>query len=281
MKTLLPLLLSLSLTVAGCTLPLFQFSEGLPDLNRYRSLSSHCQNDYFRIDRLPQFYDCHSILEQATNVVQSLSRQLKIRPPKKPVTVIVFSVDEKIGRTFLRMSGSHHRSTGFYQVAERLLLVTGCEEDERFWAVLRHEAAHSCLHNTIGADVKIPFWLSEGIASFFEQEIADSGEPGINTERQRLLAYLIGRGKKLYFEDLLERPFPKHPNGETYARAWGLIYCLFSEKRSIARFFGKFTQQPSLGEDLFQKYLLNNNETPQDFETTCSRRLLQLSRSSH
>ncbi len=163
-------------------------------------------------------------------------------------------------------------ATGHYRFAERILLVTGRDDDPRFWTVLRHEAAHAVLHDTLPDNLYFPFWLDEGVASWLEQ--GAGGRAGKNKERLRLLRYLFGKDEPLDFKNLLNTTTPPKKTGATYAHSWGLVACLVAQNRPLQRYFDGLRKKEDRPKHLFRKYLLRPGETIEHFELSCSKWIL-------
>jgi len=268
-KNILFLWLILSLTISACRQPLFGTSLKAPEIDSLLKSIPVVKNEHFSIRQLPTGYDANVILKQATDISLLIRSWLEIPLPLKPIDILVFSPTESSGDYYLKLSRTRHQSTGSYHRNQGVLLVTGGEKSARFYTILRHEAAHAALLDSLPRSTKIPFWLNEGVASFFEQ--AENGVLILNSSNERLilLNYLLADGGGLDFKELINTPDPAITHGELYARSWGLVYCLYHNDRPIKSYIQALSQSENTSILDFQKYLLELNESIASFEASC------------
>lgn len=268
-------LLSLLMT-SGCTLPLFPAAE--PDLQRYLQKAPIFTNEHFAIHHLPTEFDGEQILKQASITEEAIGQWLPIRPATTPVRILIFTATDPVGKRLLKKRHSRHLATGYYNHDDRIVLVTGQINDPRFLTVFRHEIAHAMLHNALPSGARIPFWLNEGISSFFEQEVNEDFLPNRANERLRLVQYQLVHGRELHLKNLIDSPFPKFISGVSYARSWGLIAYLYFHKRPITCYLNGLIERErtSNPHHLFQRCFLGEKESFESFEASCSQWLLSL-----
>jgi len=252
----------------SCTIPLFPGKE--IDIQLYLDNKPIAANNHFSIHRLPPGYDAEEILNEVTLVGKSVRKWLKINPPSTPDRIVILSADEPDGQSLLGKNLHRHQVTGQYLYNNSVLLVTGQVDDPRFLTVLRHEAVHAALNDAQGPKDRIPFWLNEGIATFFEQGANVDIALQTGNERLKFLQYHLARGELLDFAELIDNPVQAEQTGKTYARSWGLIACLYFSGRPIQQYLRGLSQESVNQRALFKQTLLLENESIKNFETTCS-----------
>lgn len=275
MKNILFLWLILSLTISACQQPLFGTALKAPEIDSLLTSVPIVSNEHFSIRQLPTGYDANYILNQATAISLLIRNWLEIPLPLKPIDILIFSSTEASGEYYLKKSRTRHQSTGSYHRNKGVLLVTGIPGSARFYTILRHEAAHAALLDTLPLSTTIPFWLNEGVASFFER--VDNGDLKLNSRNERLalLHYLLADGGELDFKGLINNPVPAITNGMLYARSWGLVNCLHHNQRPVKNFLQALPQLEDTSTLNFQKYLLESNESITSFEASCIQNLLR------
>lgn len=275
MKNILFLWLILSLTISACRQPLFGTSLKAPDIDSLQMNVPIVSNEHFSIRQLPTGYDANTILKQATEISLLIRNWLEIPLPLKPIDILIFSPTEASGEYYLNLSQTRHQSTGSYYRDQGFLLVTGAAKSARFYTILKHEAAHAAFLDALPLSTKIPFWLNEGMASFFE--LVDNGKIKSDHKNERLLLlyYLLAKGESFDINGLIENPAPKITDGNLYARSWGLVNCLYNKNRDIKAYLQILSTAENTSPQTFKKHLLQKNESIAAFEISCKRWLFR------
>ncbi|GEM_PF-6410710 len=258
--------------ISSCTLPLFPDKER--DLQPYLEEGPLVGNDCFSINHLPAGIDGQMLLDHVTMIWKALHLWLAVPFPDDPVRILVFSPDEPEGKEFLLRSSSRHQTAGYYKHDSRVMVVTGAADDPEFLIVLRHEAAHAALRHAFPQELNIPFWLNEGVASLFEQGVTPELRPVADSERLAYILNMLENNEKLDFPGLLASPLKKIRSARVYARSWGIVSCLYREKRSVKNYLNRLKEQQEDSQELFRQILLEPGESVDDFEMNCSRRFL-------
>jgi len=87
---------------------------------------------------------------------------------------------------------------------------------------LRHEATHALLHGSFG---DLPLWLDEGLAEYFETDLA---QPGADRERIDHLASDIAAGWSPSLERLESLSDIRAMTPRDYREAWGWVHLLLN-----------------------------------------------------
>lgn len=164
--------------------------------------------------------------EKTIKAVQSWIPQSSQSPK---VRLVIYGPDEPEGSSFLRAIGTKQRAAGFFKTADHTVLLVGDSDDPRFWTVLRHEMAHYALRAS--AKKELPFWLDEGIATYYESGVSSSGVPLENPERLRLASYHSSSRGGLRLSGLLNSHSPKYQDGLAYAQAWAVTRYLYKQHK--------------------------------------------------
>jgi hypothetical protein len=138
----------------------------------------------FQIRRTPHYVICHNGSEQYAKWVGTLFEQLhktffnfwkkngwELESPKYPLVAIVFDDEESFLRYAVPEAGDRATNIiGYYQVLSNRIATYNVDDNERRVATLVHEATHQLNYNA-GIQTRLvdnPFWVSEGLATFFE-----------------------------------------------------------------------------------------------------------------
>ena len=161
-----------------------------------------------------QLPDNHRLLRDLETMREQLTTTLALHPSNEPVEVYLFKTPRRYHRFLARRyPDCPERRAFFVQTDTRLCVYT-------YWGDqiaedLSHEVCHGYLHAAIP---RIPLWIDEGIAEFYE---ADRGKTGWNASQYDLL--ITARKNKKWQPNLerLEQLLQTASLTETdYAEAW-------------------------------------------------------------
>tara|TARA_Y100001978_G_scaffold103897_1_gene92899 strand:- start:287 stop:1153 length:867 start_codon:yes stop_codon:yes gene_type:complete len=161
-----------------------------------------------------QLPENHRLLRDLEAMRERLTTTLALRPSNAPIEVYLFKTPRRYYRFLARRyPDCPQRRAFFAQNGSRLCVYTywGDQVSED----LSHEVCHGYLHATIP---RIPLWIDEGIAEFYE---ADRGNTGWNPSQYDLL--ITARESQRWQPDLerLERLVQTESLTEMdYAEAW-------------------------------------------------------------
>ncbi len=254
--------------ISGCSLPLLP--EKQLNLKPYFHAKALLEKGSLGIHHLPANVDGQGIMGEILDVWKEVGRWLNIELPTIPISILIFSPQEQIGKDILHRSRTRHQATGFYNHNESVLVVVGQPGDSRFFTVLRHESAHAALHSGLQLRVGIPFWLDEGVAAFFEQNRVQHVLDGTKNERLALLQHYLKKGETLQFEELIQNQDPRLMSGKFYARSWGLVACLYNQKRPVHKYLSGLSGNSQPSQKLFNQSFLLPGESFEQFEKSCS-----------
>lgn len=113
----------------------------------------------------------HRILTQLDQMRGRISHQLGLAATEEPIHVYLFKTPKRY-RSFLRthFPGFPDRRAFFVQTDTRLSIYA--HWGDRIAEDLRHEVAHGYIH---AAAPNIPLWIDEGLAEYFEVDVAFRG----------------------------------------------------------------------------------------------------------
>ncbi len=151
-----------------------------------------------------------------------------------PTTVIVFK-DEKSFRNFKPVQNGERKDwvAGFFQPGQDInyLALSLNARDERSYEIIFHEYTHFLINNTLGHS-KIPTWLSEGLANYYERiEIKGNNQVRLGKINLRHLN-LLQKKRLIPFKDFLKADYSllEKQNEEEiklfYAQSWAMIHYL-------------------------------------------------------
>ncbi len=120
---------------------------------------------------------------------------------------------------------------GFYISRLNEASVYTGRNDQRMYAVSRHEAIHAIVNGAFG---RIPVWLNEGLAEYFEQLRLQHGMFRIvelNPGYLNLIARTGDVNLGHYFNLTVRRWYSESQKQFNYALGWSVVYFLMSSKR--------------------------------------------------
>jgi hypothetical protein len=121
---------------------------------------------------------------------------------------------------------------GFYTARLNEAGVYTGNNDARMYSVTRHEAVHAIVNGAFG---RIPTWLNEGLAEYFERLSFENGMSRIVRSSKGHLSILSkGRLPSLtsFFSIPNHKWYDEPKKSEHYALAWSLVYFLMSTQES-------------------------------------------------
>jgi hypothetical protein len=204
----------------------------------------------FKIYRTKNYVICHNTSDRYVKWVGGLFEQLhrgyqyfwknKDWKPEKsrfPLIALVFNSKESFDRYARPEIGARADSViGYYNILSNRITTYEIPNAERNVATIVHEATHQLAYNS-GLQTRLadnPFWVSEGLAVFFESPdlTADSGWQGIGrvnvTNFTQFQQYLSRRpADSLTTLICDDRRFTDPEQApDAYAEAWALNYFL-------------------------------------------------------
>ncbi|HEY8240252.1 MAG TPA: DUF1570 domain-containing protein, partial [Kiritimatiellia bacterium] len=203
--------------------------------------------DVFHTMNGPWAEDAASVLESlyASYFAAAVQAGFAVRDPDQPLAWLCFNSDESF-RTYGALFEGETEfpfDSYFSSYSDRIiLLLPGGMSSDRFTATrVAHEAAHQLAYNTglQTRGVHYPLWISEGLATAFENVLA-AGLPfaADNPYRRRALAAARDNGLLLPLSDLVvatEVPADTEQRNAIYAQAWGLVHFLYEHKPGALR----------------------------------------------
>ena len=172
------------------------------------------ESEHFSIRALPPGVDAARILSEIETTMTAVANWLG--PLEKSNRIHLFAN--------LPQATGEEKNSGHFFPKENILTLTGDPKDERFWDILRHEAAHAALRQC-GINSP-PFWLDEGIATLFEAG-TDLEKIQNNPRRRPLALYLLNRRGGLHLSSILTQSQPRSKNGVAYTKAWSVLLVLY------------------------------------------------------
>jgi len=172
--------------------------------------------------RLPNGMDEERLLVEAERAMDGVVGWLgPERSGEGRVCLFVYRADEPEG---VRLRNGR-AARGVFFPDGNVMAIAGDPGDERFWDVLRHEAAHRALRRC-GIE-QLPFWLDEGTATLFETAGACSANP----RRRPMARHLAERFGGLRLAPILTKFRPRSRDGAAYAKAWSATLTLYLRHR--------------------------------------------------
>lgn len=170
---------------------------------------------------LPQH---HRIFDDLAALRGDLGRRLALVGTDEPIHVYLFESPERF-KGFMRL---HHpefpdRRAFFVETDTRLAVYA--RWGDRMAEDLRHEVTHAYLHAAVP---RLPLWLDEGLAEFYE---APRGQRGVNRSHVERLMMRLGRGQWEPDMARLERLDPTQDmNQDDYAESWAWVHFLLDSR---------------------------------------------------
>lgn len=151
-----------------------------------------------------------------------------------PTTVIVFK-DEKSFRDFKPVEKGERKDwvAGFFQPGQDVnyIALSVAGEKDNNYRIIFHEYTHFLIDNTLGSS-KIPTWLSEGLANYYERlELKDNNRVRLGNISSSHLN-LLQKKELIPFKDFLKVNYSlldKQNEEEIklfYAQSWAMIHYL-------------------------------------------------------
>jgi hypothetical protein len=127
---------------------------------------------------------------------------------------------------------------GFYISSLNVAAVHTGKNNQRMYDVTRHEATHAIINNAFG---RIPTWLNEGLAEYFERLKFQNNRLRI-VEPNKGHLHLLFNDNKLpnlndYFNLSIRQWYAEPQKNKHYALGWSVVYFLMSSKNG-KRFLG-------------------------------------------
>lgn len=154
-----------------------------------------------------------SLLEELPELERELKRVLAVRPPRKPIEVLLLAD---------RLDYRRYLAANYPKVPYRRALFVKQAGEAKVFAYrqpeldidLRHECTHALLHSDLEM---VPLWLDEGIAEYFE---APQGERAFAHPHFRTLRWNMRLGLVRPIESLEENHDLSEMSGLDYRFSW-------------------------------------------------------------
>jgi hypothetical protein len=177
-----------------------------------------------------------SIRSRVQRMIELYRTELGIRVPPG------FSVDLAIhgsGRSYDERAGAMRRAAGFYNHKSGKAVVAGRGESETHRTAL-HESSHAVLMHAVP---RVPAWLNEGLAEYFEQLEVSAGVSRIPADgrRHRLLASAVGAAEVGPLRELFEMHpatllgLPDRAMYLAYTQSWSVVTFLMEDQENRSR----------------------------------------------
>ena len=176
------------------------------------------------------------IFAELASLPEQVYRELHLTPRDAVVQVYLFE-DEKKYHAYMRKKDPNLPERRAYFVEERRYMGTQNElKVYTFWGDrvqqdLRHEVTHGLLHAVLR---KVPIWLDEGLAEYFELPTRSNG---LNSKHVGTLRRDLGRGMQLNLarlESLQEVSEMRQPE---YRESWAWVYMMMHGKPTVKAVF--------------------------------------------
>lgn len=196
----------------------------------------------------PLFQDLKTLPEQ-------IYRELRLTPSDAVVQVYLFE-DKKRYDRYMKTKHNLPERRAFFVKQERRMsgqqdLLIYTYRGPRIQQDLRHELTHALLNGTLK---KVPLWLDEGLAEYFELPRTNRG---LNTAHVHLLRRDLSRGMKLDLARLESLTEVEQMNPAEYREAWAWVHLMLRGQPSAKRVLIDYLHQlrdvndpPALGPKL-------------------------------
>lgn len=162
----------------------------------------------------------HRLLEELTNLRQTIAYRLDLPTSDEPINVFLFDSADSYHRYMAVHHPSFPNRRAFFLKSDTTLQVYAFW-GERIAEDLRHEVSHGYLHAVVP---NLPLWLDEGLAEYFEVPL---GLHGKNQSHIELLTKLHESGQwKPDLSRLEEMKYADELAQVDYAEAWLWIHYL-------------------------------------------------------
>jgi hypothetical protein len=166
----------------------------------------------------------HRLFEELTAQRTDLFQRLALKESDEPIDVYLFESSERFDQ-FMRL---HHprfpeRRAFFIETDSRLSVYA--HWGDRMAEDLRHETCHAYIHSVVP---RVPVWLDEGIAEYYE---APLDRRGLN--QSHLDRLLVRIQRENWRPDLrrLEGLADPSMDQDDYAESWAWVHFLFESSR--------------------------------------------------
>jgi hypothetical protein len=129
----------------------------------------------------------HELIRELGALRERVGTLLELPLQRDPIVVYLFKSESDYHRYMSTHFGLKSRSAYFMQTSSELAVYAHWGDKVR--DDLRHEYTHGLLHSAIK---KVPLWLDEGLAEYFE--VAGPKPGGINRDYVRRLSVSLARG---------------------------------------------------------------------------------------
>jgi len=160
--------------------------------------------------------------EQADKIVEDIAAALELQPPARRAAIMLFN-SKRSYRWYVRsISPTHANTSAVCVVSEKeyLIALPRRRSAAAVLQSLRHELAHYVLAAHYD---KLPPWINEGVALFFEFE-ADCSSRYLRRASRAAGSSREHGGSAL--SDLVALPEGVRLNSQEYATAWSLVHFL-------------------------------------------------------
>lgn len=176
----------------------------------------------------------HRLIEELVLLRTDLQERLGTPLSNEPIHLYLFGDEarfEKYRRTYHPLFPSHR---AFFMETDTRLTVYAYWGD-RVADDLRHEVTHGYLH---AACRRIPLWLDEGLAEYFE---VPRGAHGLNGPHVELLTGLLARRQWQPDLERLERiELTEDMTQQQYAEAWAWVHWLLESRMEVHALLPKY-----------------------------------------
>jgi hypothetical protein len=166
----------------------------------------------------------HRLFEELTVQRAELCQKLGLSPSDEPIDVYLFDSSDRFDG-FMRLNHPRFPRRRAFFVETDAHLSVYAHWGDRMAEDLRHEVCHAYLHAVVP---RVPLWLDEGIAEYFE---VARGQRGVN---RRHLDRLLVRIRQEHWQPDLKRleQFTSDQSMEQddYAEAWAWVHFLLESR---------------------------------------------------
>lgn len=178
-------------------------------------------------------------LEQFRAVFGDLFPQMNVASPT-PTTVIVFKDDRSFSpyKPLTHNGKTAHWVAGYFQPGDNInyiTITTERDQDETFRTIF-HEYVHFLVNNTFGRS-KVPPWLNEGLAEYYEQFSIQRGRRAVLGAANNEALRILSSNNLIPLDDLFSTDYDKlHGNEDHgvsifYAQSWALMHYMMRGKQ--------------------------------------------------
>ena len=178
----------------------------------------------------------HRLIEELALRRTDLHERLGTPLSNEPIDIYLFDNEERFEK-YLRMYHPLFPSRRAFFMETDTRLAVYAYWGDHVAEDLRHEVTHGYLHAVCA---RIPLWLDEGLAEYFE---VPRGTGGLNRPKVELLASLLARGP---WQPNLERLESLDPTAdmtqEQYAEAWAWVHWLLESPMAVQALLPKYLE---------------------------------------